>query len=89
MGYFVYVLKSERNGDLYIGSTENVEKRLALHNGRRVRSTKGHAPWQLLEYHQFPSRSQAVRHERFLKTGQQKEILRRKYGSTEGAVVKW
>jgi predicted GIY-YIG superfamily endonuclease len=30
MQYYTYVLKSEKNGDYYIGSTENVERRLEL-----------------------------------------------------------
>ena len=79
MNYYVYVLKSGQNGDLYVGSTEDVENRLRLHNGGRVKSTKGYRPWVLMETRTFSSRSEAVAVEKFLKTGQQKEILRKKY----------
>jgi len=79
MEYYVYVLKSQKNGDLYIGSTDNVENRFRLHNSGKVKSTKGYRPWLLLEYKTCSNRPEAVRLERFLKTGQQKELLRKKY----------
>ncbi|MBI2617935.1 GIY-YIG nuclease family protein [Candidatus Kaiserbacteria bacterium] len=80
MSYYVYILKSLKNNDIYVGSTENLENRISLHNRGRVRSTKTCRPWVLLEHRPCNSRSEAVRLEQFLKTGQQKELLRRKYG---------
>ena len=77
--YFVYVLKSMQNRDLYVGSTADVERRFRLHNAGRVKSTKGYRPWILVEVRDHISRAEAVREERFLKTGQQKELLRKKY----------
>ena len=74
-----------KNNDIYIGSTDNIYRRLHTHNLGKVKSTKGYRPWQLLEYKEFNSRGEAVRHERFLKNHQQKEILRNKYGQ----VAKW
>lgn len=38
--YYVYFLKSLRNNDLYIGSTENVFNRLKKHNLGEVKSTQ-------------------------------------------------
>ncbi|MEK7575325.1 MAG: GIY-YIG nuclease family protein [Patescibacteria group bacterium] len=77
--YYTYVLKSLSNSDLYVGSTENIEQRLHLHNTGRVRSTKAYRPWIMLENKPFKTRSEAQSHEYFLKSGQQKEILRKKY----------
>ncbi|MEK7496867.1 MAG: GIY-YIG nuclease family protein [Patescibacteria group bacterium] len=79
MSYFVYILQSLVNGDIYIGSTENINNRVSLHNSGRVKSTKGYKPWKLLETHEYITRSEAVKAERFFKTGQQKEILKNKY----------
>ena len=79
MNYYVYVLKSTINNDLYVGSTENVENRLRLHNSGKVKSTKAYRPWYLQETRHCSTRSEAVLLEKFLKTGQQKEILRVKY----------
>ena len=77
--YYVYFLKSSKNNDLYIGSTENVENRLQRHNDGKVRSTQFYRPWKLLGQEEYLTRSEAVKRERFLKTGQQKEILKEKY----------
>lgn len=82
MPYFTYVLQSRQNGFFYIGSTANVGQRLGLHNQGRVRSTKAYRPWHLLEYHEFQTRSEAVKHELFLKQHQQKEKLKDKYKTT-------
>ena len=79
MKFSVYVLKSLKNGDLYVGSTENVMIRVKLHNEGKVKSTKGYRPWELLEYREFDLRSEAVKYEKFLKNHQQKERIRRNY----------
>ncbi len=78
--YYVYVLMSQTNNDMYIGSTADIQNRLALHNQGKVRSTKAYRPWQLLEYQEFQTRSEAVQREYFLKSHQQKELLKRKHG---------
>ena len=69
------------NGDVYVGSTEDINNRVRLHNLGKVKSTKANKPWRLVDSYEFKSRSGAVQMERFLKTGQQKEILRKKYGA--------
>ena len=78
--FYVYFLKSLKNNDLYIGSTENMEKRLNSHNLGKVKSTKFYRPWELLGYEKCKSRSEAMIKEKFFKSHQQKEILKRKYG---------
>jgi putative endonuclease len=77
--FYVYILQSLKNKDIYVGSTANMDGRIKLHNSGRVRSTKANKPWQLLEYHEFVSRSEAFKKEMFYKSGQQKEILKKKY----------
>ena len=83
--YYVYFLLSSINNDLYIGSTENLEVRLKRHNNGKIRSTKAYKPWKLLRYKTYPTRSEAVRMERFYKTHQQKDLLKKRYG----VVAKW
>ncbi|KKS73559.1 MAG: Excinuclease ABC C subunit domain protein [Parcubacteria group bacterium GW2011_GWA2_42_80] len=61
--FYVYIMFSEVNGDIYIGSTANVEARLARHNSGKVRSTKGNRPWRLLEIHEYDTRVGAMRME--------------------------
>lgn len=79
MQFGVYILKSQTNGDIYVGSTADIQNRLRLHNKGKVKSTKGNKPWVLLEFRVCETRSEAVILEKFLKTGQQKELLRKKY----------
>lgn len=79
MNYYVYILKSQSNGDLYVGSTANMPNRLRLHNSGKVKSTKAYRPWLLLETRSCQSRAEAMSLERHLKTGQQKELLRKEY----------
>jgi len=78
--YFVYFITSSKNGDLYIGSTENLEKRLKCHNTGKVKSTKAYRPWKLLGSESYKTRSEAFKREMFLKYHQQKEILKRQFG---------
>ena len=80
MNYYVYFLKSLKNNDLYIGSTEDLENRLWFHNSGKVRSTKFYRPWQLLGSESFVTRSEAVKREKFLKSHQQRDLLKIKYG---------
>ena len=66
--YFVYILESEKDGNLYTGITAEVERRLAEHNAGRVRSTKPRRPFRLLYTETFPSRSEAFARETYFKT---------------------
>ncbi|MFW0838109.1 MAG: GIY-YIG nuclease family protein [Candidatus Komeilibacteria bacterium] len=76
---YVDYLKSLVNEYIYIGSCHDVKKRLVRHNGGYVKSTKAYRPGELLECEEYETRSEAFRWEKFLKTGQQREILKKKY----------
>ena len=76
MAYFVYILRSSKDGKHYIGQTQDVLKRLEEHNRGHVRSTKSHLPYKLLHVEEFNSRTQAIRREHFLKSpGGWQELL--------------
>ncbi len=46
---FVYILKSDKTGKYYIGSSDNPERRLETqHNIGFVRSTRSGIPWKLV-----------------------------------------
>jgi putative endonuclease len=77
--FYVYFLKSLKNGDLYIGSCQDVNIRIERHNKGLVRSTKAYRPWKLMGSEAYQTRSEAFRREMFLKTGQQKELLKKKF----------
>jgi len=67
--FHVYILRSLRNGKLYVGHTDDVQRRLAEHNsGRGGRFTRQQGPWELLHSEPHPDRSSAARRERYLKS---------------------
>jgi len=51
--FYVYVLKSEKDDNLYVGSTDNLRRRLAEHNEGKSRSTKARIPFELRYYEAF------------------------------------
>jgi predicted GIY-YIG superfamily endonuclease len=71
----VYVLKSIKDEICYIGSGKRAEERLRRHNKGDYRFTKGHRPWRLVYVEKYPTRSEAVKRERFLKSGKGREWL--------------
>ena len=67
--YYTYVIYSEDYDRRYIGHTSNLEARLKYHNAGKVRSTKPWQPWRLVYTEKFETRADAVKRERYLKTG--------------------
>jgi putative endonuclease len=73
---WVYVLESQKDSRHYVGSGEDVGERLRRHNLGDYRYTKGHRPWVMI-YREFcESRSEAVKRERFLKSGVGRKYLK-------------
>ncbi|MBN1347724.1 MAG: GIY-YIG nuclease family protein [Phycisphaerae bacterium] len=67
--FHVYILRSLRNSKLYIGHTDDLERRLAEHNGGRGgKFTRQNGPWQLAHAEPHPDRSAAMKRERYLKS---------------------
>ena len=67
MMFFTYILESSTTGKFYIGSTNNLEKRIIQHNKGYNKSTKGGIPWRLIHYFSFNTRSEAIKLEMKLK----------------------
>jgi putative endonuclease len=65
--YYVYILKSLKDGKFYTGCTADLKKRLKQHNNGMVRSTKARRPLKLVYWETFTTRSEAMRRERYLK----------------------
>ena len=75
--FYVYVLELQ-NGKKYIGQTNNLKRRLYEHANGLSPYTKKFKFKKLLYYEVFPARSEAIKRERFLKSGQGREWLKRK-----------
>ena len=48
--WFVYIIKSINKIYTYIGSTDNIKRRLSEHNNGLVKSTKPYFPFRLAAY---------------------------------------
>jgi putative endonuclease len=72
---FVYVLWSNKLEKRYFGSTDNVPKRFKEHNHGYSKFTKGGFPWNLIHEEEFSSKYEALKREKFLKTGQGRSWL--------------
>ena len=65
--HWVYVIKSNPRGKLYIGSTDNLVRRLKEHNDGQNRSTKPYLPWKIVYTEGYFLRDDAIDRERTLK----------------------
>ena len=75
MSYFVYVLRSKRDGSIYIGVSKNPEGRLKEHNFGDSKYTKGHRPYVLVYKEELANRILARNREKYLKSGIGREFL--------------
>jgi len=78
--YFVYILKSLKDGNLYVGRTNNFERRFKEHNSGKVKSTKPRIPFILLEKIEVSSEEDSVKLELEYKRGYKREEMKRRYG---------
>ncbi len=65
--FYVYILKSKKDMNLYIGSTNNLERRIDDHNKGLVFSTKWRVPFELIYYEAYRSEVDARQREKNLK----------------------
>jgi putative endonuclease len=65
--FFVYILKSRKDSELYIGSTNNLEERLKKHDLGLVPSTKLRRPLDLAYYEAYANEQEARHREQNLK----------------------
>jgi len=76
MAYYIYILKSRKDGNLYIGQTGNLDKRLNAHYSGKVNSTRHRLPLELVYREKFVNRSQAIRREKELKSIESRDFKR-------------
>lgn len=72
----VYVLFSLKDKKFYIGSTENLKRRLTEHFHGNSKSTSFRRPFKLIFCEFFESKKDALRREKYFKTSVGKKSLR-------------
>jgi putative endonuclease len=69
MSYFVYLIGSNKNSKLttYVGYTNNLKKRLSLHNnGKGAKFTRGRR-WKVIYAEKYSTKNEAISREYYIK----------------------
>jgi len=81
--YYVYLIVSKKNKKIksYVGYTNNISKRIKLHNtGKGAKSTRGRN-WSVIYKKKFLTKSKAMKFEYLLKKNKKmRKIIKGKYG---------
>jgi putative endonuclease len=75
MTYFVYILKSLKDGRYYVGTAKDLTDRLQRHNQGRSQYTRNARPWQLVYYEEYANRSSAMKRECAIKLQKSREYI--------------
>ena len=65
--FYVYVLKSAKDEDLYIGSSNNLKRRIKEHQNGESFSTQFRRPFELIYYEAYKNEKDAREREQGLK----------------------
>jgi predicted GIY-YIG superfamily endonuclease len=76
--WYVYILKSLIKDFIYVGSTNNLDRRLVQHNTGIVQSTKAYRPFEINAYIAVVTEVKARELEKYFKTGSGKAILKKR-----------
>ncbi len=80
---FVYVLRSQPTGRYYVGTTNDLHRRLAQHNAGGTASTKAYRPWVLAHWEAFDDIPTARRREQQIKAWKNPAYMVKALGLTE------
>jgi len=81
--WYVYFIRSKVINFLYIGSTNNINRRIFEHNSGLSQSTKAYLPFELVGYIAVKTKKHARKLEEYFKTGSGKAVLKKRILSDE------
>ena len=67
--YYVYILQSQKDKQLYIGYSTDLKKRVESHNSGKNSATKPFRPYKIIFYEAFLNGVDAKHREEYLKSG--------------------
>lgn len=74
--WYVYVLRSLKDGQFYIGSTNDLKRRFQQHQRRENISTAKRLPLKLIYFEGHLSKDDALRREKYFKSTKGRTTLR-------------
>jgi predicted GIY-YIG superfamily endonuclease len=78
--YYVYLLQSLTFPDqIYIGFTQNINKRLSNHNSGTTSHTAKYIPWKLVVSLEFEDKVKALEFENYLKSGSGRAFIKKRF----------
>ena len=75
MSYLVYIIRSDRDGSYYVGSTQDIEERLIRHNQGRSKYTKNRGPWKVVYLEEYSKRGDAIKRENAIKNRKSSDYI--------------
>jgi len=73
---FVYILQSENSNRFYVGSTDNLERRMEEHIRGKNLATRGRGPWKLVHSEKMETLADARRREYEIKRWKSARLIR-------------
>ncbi len=80
--FYVYILKSLQDSELYTGFTNNLSERFSKHQSGKVFSTQSRRPFKLLYYEACLAKEDALKREKFLKSGWGRNFVKKRLEKT-------
>ncbi len=74
--YYTYAIKSKEKNYIYVGLTNDPNRRIAEHNCKKEKTTRFYAPFQTILIEPYETRVEAKKREKYLKSGIGKEFLK-------------
>ncbi len=73
---FVYAIKSVHRRYIYVGLSNNYQRRIKEHQNGKEKTTAPYSPFTLILIEEYKTRAEARRREKYLKSGCGKELLK-------------
>lgn len=77
MIYLSYILKSLVAQKTYVGHTDNLEKRLRMHNSGRTVFSSRYRPWIVIHSEEFDNEFDAIKREKYFKSAAGRRWLKK------------
>jgi len=80
MKYYLYILNNREKDYVYIGSTKNLERRLAERNAGSSKSTKAYRPLKLVYFEEYQTLKEVRGREVEIKSWKSRKFLKENLG---------